>query len=347
MPRPSRVPAAFASLVTLILVGSMAAAGSSHQEQATAADEAVVEPFLTWWADNTCSYEPDADCTTAKAVRDAIGIAALGVSAASWPAEDRSVASWILAHPEDWDDVTAVGPGPSLAMTILALEGAGVDPRAVPADGTERDLVADVAGHMGPDGYGSPVADAWVLFAFKLVRLTNDTAVDTVGALAAAQGDDGGWSWAAGQDPDPDTTAWAVTALAPHVRQRASIEDGLGYLRAQQIQEGEHAACWPGVGGAASAASTSVALGALNAAGESQEAWRAGGQTPFECFLSFQQEDGSFETAFAAYQTARALGGVPLGWPTAVHDDGGSSPDITFAVVVVAVVVGAVMRRRV
>lgn len=346
MPRPSRVPAALASLVTLILVGSMAAVGSSHPGQATAADEAVVESFLAWWADTTCSYAPDADCTTAQAVRDAIGIAALGVSAASWPAEDRAVASWILAHPEDWEDVTAVGPGPSLAMTILALEGAGVDPRVVPVDGAERDLVADLAGHLGPDGYGSPIADAWALFAFNLARLTNDTAVETAGALSAAQGDDGGWSWAEGQDPDPDTTAWAVTALAPHVLHKASVQDGLGYLRAQQIQQGEHAACWPGVGGTASAASTSVALGALTAAGESQEAWRADGQTPFECFLSFQQEDGSFETAFAPYQTARALGGVPLGWPTAAQGDGVSSSDVAFPVAVVVVLVGAVMRRR-
>jgi hypothetical protein len=319
------------------------------------AGAATVDAFLSWWGDHACSYEPGAACTTAGAVKDAIGLAALGVSPAHWPAEDRGVERWILAHPQDWTNVTGLGPGPSLAMTILALEGAGHDPTAVDVDGDRRDLVGELAGHAGPAGYGSPNADAWALFGFNVVGADNETVEQTAQALADAQHASGGWSWTEGEDPDPDTTAWAVTALAPHGKRTADVDEGLVYLRGQQITAGEHRACWPGVGGAASAASTSVALGALEAAAERMDDWRRDGQAPLDCLVGFQQADGSFATAFEAYQTARALGGVPLGWPTTTApaagrtgDDASSSPAIgvaaTLAALVAVVAVGC--RRR-
>jgi hypothetical protein len=314
------------------------------------ADAATVDAFLSWWGDHACSYEPGAACTTAGAVKDAIGLAALGVSPAHWPAEDRGVERWILAHPQDWTNVTSLGPGPSLAMTILALEGAGYDPTAVNVDGDGRDLVEELAGHAGPAGYGSPNADAWALFGFNVVGHGNETVARTAMALADAQHASGGWSWTDGEDPDPDTTAWAVTALAPHGQRNADVDEGLAYLRAQQITAGEHRACWPGVGGAASAASTSVALGALTAAGERMDDWRRDGQAPLDCLVAFQQADGSFATAFEAYQTARALGGVPLGWPTTFGPGTGgpaspTTPAMGVAWILVALAAVAAGRR--
>lgn len=313
-------------VTALVLLASLLAASASAAEPRTApgVDEAVVGSFVAWWGNTTCSYAAGADCTTAGAVKDAIGIAALGVAPATWPAEDRSVVKWILEHPDEWDDVTALGPGPSLAMTILALEGSGQDPRAVAAGNGSRDLVAELAAHAGADGYGSTNADSWALFGFNVAGVSNETALDVAEALEGKQRATRGWAWDDDQDPDPDTTAWAVTALAPHPDFEDAVRNGLSYLRQQQLREDAAAACWPGFGGTPSAASTSVVLGALVATDQSLEEWSVDGRSPMDCLVAFQEADGSFATAFEPYQTARALGGVPLGWPTS--DDPGPDP---------------------
>ncbi|MDR1358626.1 MAG: bacterial Ig-like domain-containing protein, partial [Coriobacteriales bacterium] len=124
---------------------------------------------------------------------------------------------------------------------------------------------------------------------------------DHLQALLDAALEDGGWSWGpAGTEPDVDTTAMAIQALAPYYQSdtnvRGAVDSALAVLRGIQL---------PGGGFAYNAAdppsteSTAQVIVALSALGVNPTSWETtGGQNPVTALLlNYNGEGAWFGTA--------------------------------------------------
>jgi energy-coupling factor transport system substrate-specific component len=194
-----------------------------------------------------------------------------------------------------------------IERTILALVGAGLDPR----DFAGADLVSRLRARRGGDG---SIAGQVNLTAFSILAL------DAAGAeagngrsaawLARAANPDGGWGFAPGTAGDPDSTGAAMQALAAAGRDEP-VRRGRAYLRLAQRRNGGFAL----LGGPVNAQSTAWAVQGLIAAGLSPSAVRAGGRSPLDYLAGIQAADGHYRYSSSsdqtpAWVTAQALSAV-------------------------------------
>jgi energy-coupling factor transport system substrate-specific component len=192
-----------------------------------------------------------------------------------------------------------------LERTILALRGAGLDPRHFRG----RDLVARLLPRQGGNGsFSGQVNQA----AFGILALraadANGSIGRTAGWLRDHQNSDGGWGFAAGSSSDADTTGAVLQALAASVNARArasatrlmqGIGAGVSYLRSAQRPGGG----FPLNGGVVNAQSTAYAVQGLIAAGVSPSSVRKGGRSPLDYFASVQAGDGHYRYSSSSDQT--------------------------------------------
>jgi energy-coupling factor transport system substrate-specific component len=154
--------------------------------------------------------------------------AMLGLEAASRNPLDissggRNPVGYLRAQVDQLDS-----PG-DLARTILALHGAGVDPR----DFAGHDLVAELAAHRRDNGS----FEAWpnsTAFAVMALRVGGGGVAQSTAWLAKVQNQDGGWGDEPGLPSNADSTA-AVMQAMPETK---AASDGLAYLRKAQRPNG-------------------------------------------------------------------------------------------------------------
>ena len=188
-----------------------------------------------------------------------------------------------------------------LERTILALRGAGVDPRRFGG----RDLLADLERKRRPDGSFSGLAN-WTAFGIMALRASGrsarSAAVRRAGAwLAAQQNDDGGFSFAARAGGSfVDETGAALQGLAAAGRRGRTIRRALAYLRGAQNPDGGFGQTG---GYRSNAQSTAWAVQGIVASGAAPSSFRAGGRTPLRYLASLQQGDGSFRYSRSSAQT--------------------------------------------
>lgn len=177
-------------------------------------------------------------------------------------------------------------PG-DLARTILALTGAGVNPRNFAG----RDLAAELAERRRDNGSfeGYPNATAYSLLALRAAGVTGGLQ-RSVDWLVKVQNDDGGWSAVPGQVSDPDTTGAVVQAI-PGTQ---AAQKGLSYLRRSQRGGGG----W-GIGTAAApnAQSTAWVVQGIVATGRDPASFVHGGDSPLDYLAARQARDGHYEYA--------------------------------------------------
>ncbi len=178
------------------------------------------------------------------------------------------------------------------ARTILALEGAGMNPR----DFAGHDLVSALAKRRRGGGSfgGWPGSTAFAIIA---LRAGGAGGIDSsISWLAKAQNGDGGWGDTPGSPSTPDGTGAALQAIPS----TDAARHGLAYLRHAQRPNGGFAL---GGSGAANTQSTAWAVQGMIAVGTDPATVRAGGKSPLEYLASLQQSDGHYRYSASSDQT--------------------------------------------
>jgi hypothetical protein len=185
-----------------------------------------------------------------------------------------------------------------LERTILALAGAGLDPRRFAG----QDLVAKLRDARGGNGSWSGQVN---LTAYGVLALEAAGAGQGNGGsarwLARSRADDGGWSFIADADRgDADSTGAALQALAAVGGNAGAISSGVSWLRREQQAGGgfELAA-----GGGVNAQSTAWAAQGLVAAGADPGRVRSGGRSVLDYIASVQAADGHYRYSRSSDQT--------------------------------------------
>jgi Prenyltransferase and squalene oxidase repeat len=184
-------------------------------------------------------------------------------------------------------------PG-DLARTILALRGAGIDPRHFAG----RDLAAKLAGRRRPNGsyVGWPGSTAFAVMALRASGLRAGLARSLAG-LRQVQSAEGGWGAVPAGHSDPDTTGAVLQALAGGSR---ATTRGLRYLRRTQRPGGGWALA---ESGPTNSQSTAWAIQGLLAAGIKPSSVKRGGRNGLEYLAARQARDGHYRYSSSSDQT--------------------------------------------
>jgi Squalene-hopene cyclase C-terminal domain/Prenyltransferase and squalene oxidase repeat len=177
------------------------------------------------------------------------------------------------------------------ARTILALEGAGVDPRSFGG----KNLVSALAKRRRGDGSfeGWPATTA---FAIVALRSAGGGVDSSVSWLAGAQNGDGGW----GDEPGLPSTADDTGAAMQAIPGSDAARHGLAYLKQAQRPNGGFAL---GGSGGVNSQSTAWAVQGMIAVGADPASVTSGGTSPLEYLASLQQPDGHYRYSSSSDQT--------------------------------------------
>ncbi len=241
--------------------------------------------------------------------------AAAGVDVGVWRTEEGnpSAADYVAAHMSSFATT-----GGAAGKLLAAVTAAGRDPYTFGG----QDLVALLRSKKGgTDLYDDDATgQAWAILGLAAVQ--DSIPSGAVSALAASQQSDGGWEGGPGWGTDSNTTALALQALAAATMPITSsvVVKGMDYLREQQASTGGFVYS-VGLGTAADANSTALALQALVAMGQDplDADWRKGGASALDNLLALQLAGGAFEwqegngaNILATVQALPAVLGRPL-----------------------------------
>jgi energy-coupling factor transport system substrate-specific component len=183
-------------------------------------------------------------------------------------------------------------PG-DLARTILALEGAGVDPHSFGG----RDLVSALARLRRDDGSyeGWPGSTAFAVIALRAAGAGGSIG-PSISWLAGVQNGDGGWGDVRGSPSTADGTAAAMQAMPD----TSAAKHGLGYLRNAQRPNGGFPL---GGSGSVNSQSTAWAVQGMLAVGTDPGSVRDGGKSALDYLAARQDADGHYRYSSSSDQT--------------------------------------------
>jgi energy-coupling factor transport system substrate-specific component len=179
-----------------------------------------------------------------------------------------------------------------LARTIVALEGAGVDPRSFAG----RDLVDELLQRRAENGsfQGWPGTTSFSVIALRVAGA--DGGLDgTLSWLSGVQNGDGGWGDVPGSPSNADVTGSVMQAM-PETK---AAQNGLSYLRKHQRSNGGFALG----GGGVNAQSTAWAAQGMIAVGADPAKIAAGGNSALDYLAAQQAGDGHYRYSASSDQT--------------------------------------------
>jgi energy-coupling factor transport system substrate-specific component len=184
-------------------------------------------------------------------------------------------------------------PG-DLARTILALEGAGADPRHFAGE----NLVAALLGKRRADGSYEdwPNSTAFAVIALRAAGATGSLQ-SSLEWLRKAQNDDGGWGDVPGSPSTADGTGAVMQALSPGSK---TAHRGLSYLREAQRPGGGFPL---GGNGIVNTQSSAWAIQGILAVGGDPGSYRRGGKSALDYLASQQAGDGHYRYSKSSDQT--------------------------------------------
>ncbi len=224
------------------------------------------------------------------------GWAALGLEAAGRNPLDvrrggHSAVGYMRRH------AGSVSGAGDLERTILALAGAGVDPRRFAG----RNLVAALRSRRRRDGSWSGQVNL-TAFGVLALRAAGVRGGNPRSArwLKRAQNGDGGWGFVRSAPSDVDSTGAALQGIAAAGRPGRAAHRGVAFLRREQVASGGF-----GLRGqsGANSQSTAWAVQGLLAAGARPARVRHGGRSPFDYLSARQAADGHYRYSRASDQT--------------------------------------------
>jgi energy-coupling factor transport system substrate-specific component len=279
-----RTPAVATMILAILLVPSLLP-GSAR---AAGTDEAANWLEAAQNSDGGFGSSPSSDSSAALT-----GWAMLGLEAAGRNPYDvigsggKSPIDFLEGH---LDEVSSPG---DLARTIVALEGAGADPRSFAG----RDLVSALLKRRAANGsyVGWPGTTSFSVIALRAAEA--DEGLDsTVSWLAKVQNDDGGWGDVPGQPSNADVTGSVMQALP----QTKAAQAALSYLRKHQRPNGGFAL---GAGGGVNAQSTAWAVQGMIAVGADPAKISDGGNSALDYLAARQAGDGHYRYSESSDQT--------------------------------------------
>ena len=183
-------------------------------------------------------------------------------------------------------------PG-DLARTIVALAGAGVDPRKFGG----QNLVTRLLGKRRENGSyeGWPGSTAFAVIALRAAG--SDAVGPSLSWLRKVQNDDGGWGDVPGSPSTADGTGAVMQALSPDSK---AASGGLTYLRQAQRPGGGFPL---GGNGAVNSQSTAWAIQGILAVGGDPDSFRRGSTSAPEYLSHMQADDGHYRYSKSSDQT--------------------------------------------
>jgi energy-coupling factor transport system substrate-specific component len=217
------------------------------------------------------------------------------------------------------------------ARTILALEGAGLNPRSFGG----RDLVSALLNRRRSDGSyagregsadGAPGVTSFAVMALRAAGATGSLD-QSESWLRSVQNSDHGWGDEKGSESNADVTGTVMQAI-PNTE---AASKALSYLKKHQAGNGGYALD----GGAVNTQSTAWAVQGMIAVGANPSSIKAGGSSPIDYLNGLQEGDGHFRYSSQSDQTPVWVTGEVLvaasgeSFPVAVAPRAPSSPTVT------------------
>jgi prenyltransferase beta subunit len=184
-------------------------------------------------------------------------------------------------------------PG-DIARTIVALEGAGLDPRSFGG----RNLVSELLERRAANGsyVGWPGTTSFAAIALRAAGAGGAGLDGTLSWLGNVQNGDGGWGDEPGVTSNADVTGAAMQAMPD----TDAAGRALGYLRRHQRSNGGFSLA---VSGAVNAQSTAWAVQGILAVGGDPARIESGGNSALDYLESVQAGDGHFRYSASSDQT--------------------------------------------
>ena len=275
-------------VVAPALLLAVALTASFLPAQAKGADAARAGAWLISEqnVDGGWGSSPERDSSVDTTAWVMLGLEAIGRNPLDVSREGRNPVGFLRSRVDELSS-----PG-DFARTILALEGAGVDPR----DFGGRNLVAALAKRRRDNGSyeGWPGSTAFAVIA---LRTAGAAGIDhSISWLAKVQNRDGGW----GDVPGSPSTADGTGAVMQAIPDTGAAGHGFGYLRDAQRPNGGFPL---GSSGSVNSQSTAWAVQGMLAVGRDPDSVRVGGKSPLEYLTARQEEDGHFRYSSSSDQT--------------------------------------------
>jgi energy-coupling factor transport system substrate-specific component len=278
-----RTPAVATTVLLLLLVPALRPADASASNVSRAADWLESEQNR----DGGFGASPGDPSTAAMT-----GWAMLGLEAADRNPYDvsRQGHTPIDSLRASIGEVSSAG---DIARTIVALEGAGADPRNFGG----RNLVAELLDRRADNGsfLGWPGTTSFSAIALRSAGATGGLD-KTFAWLRKVQNADGGWGDVPESPSNADVTGLAMQAM-PNTEAAA---DGLSYLRRHQHSSGGFAL---GGGGAVNSQSTAWAVQGMIAIGAEPARIQSGGKSALDYLAGLQGGDGHYRYSAGSDQT--------------------------------------------
>jgi energy-coupling factor transport system substrate-specific component len=277
-----RMPAvATAAMLAVLLPALLPAPAQAEFERATTWLEAQQNP------DGGFGSSPEDESSAAITAWAMLGLEASGRHPLDVARLGRTPVDALRAK---IDEVASPG---DLARTIVALEGAGIDPRSFAG----RNLVAELRERRAANGsfVGWPGTTSFAVIALRVADATGGLE-KTISWLTSVQNPDGGWGDVPGQSSNADVTGSVMQAI-PSTK---AAERGLAYLRKHQRSNGGFAL---GISGAVNSQSTAWGTQGLIAVGADPAKPRPGGSSALDYLASQQAADGHYRYSESSDQT--------------------------------------------
>jgi energy-coupling factor transport system substrate-specific component len=251
-------------------------------------------------SDGGWGSSPGDDSGTATTDWTMLGLEAAGRNPLDVATAGETAVDYLRAHVD-----SLKSPG-SLARTILALSGAGIDPRHFAGE----NLVAALSEKRRDNGSfeGWPGSTAFAIIALRAAGAPG-AAEPAAAWLRKVQNDDGGWGDTPGSPSTSDGTGAAMMALAGS----KAAQHGLEYLRLVQRSSGGFPL---GEGFPVNTQSTAWAVQGIIAAGGHPSSFKPGGKTPFDYLAANQEPDGHYRYAIPGAGTSSLVANQSPVWTT-------------------------------
>ena len=281
-------PALKGGVAALIVVATLLAVLVPGRAEAAGADSAVQWLLSVQNGDGGWGASPDDDSGPEMTAWAMLGLEAAGHNPYDLTRGGQSPIAFLRGHVGKLN-----GPG-DLARTILALLGAGADPREFGG----RNLVAGLRDTRLDDGSYEkwPNSTAYAVIALRAAGAPGGTD-KSLEWLRKVQNDDGGWSDVPGQRSNAEATSSVLQALTPGSK---ASKDGLEYLRAAQQSNGGYRV---GGNGEINTQATAWAIQGILAAGGILADFKRGGSTALDYIAANQAGDGHYRYSKSRDQT--------------------------------------------
>ncbi len=279
-----RTPALAATILAVMLILPALVPGSAR---AAATDQAANWLEAAQNGDGGFGSSPGGDSSAALTGWAMLGLEAAGRNPFDVISSGRSPVDFLRGR---LDEVSSPG---DIARTIVALEGAGADPRSFGG----RNLVSALLKRRAANGsyVGWPGTTSFSVIALRTAGV--DGGLDaTISWLAGVQNGDGGWGDVPGQPSNADVTGSVMQAL-PETK---AAQNGLSYLRKHQRPDGGFAL---GDAGGVNSQSTAWAVQGMIAVGANPATISSSGSSALDYLAARQADDGHYRYSESSDQT--------------------------------------------